>query len=437
MKLSRWFKLLLAFSVLIGTGVVLVIGGLVTMPLKMQIALAEVVAGLPLKTIEVDSIVVNDDGRLRVEGVVIRPPRPRAPTVSIAWAEFDPPSPERFLQTRELLLGSVHVNAIRIEAKNQQPPPPVAVPEGLPLTIIADRIEIVDGKYTAPADDPLGAVSVIGLNGTLQDMRWQPQLRRYEGGGVLSAEQVILGAIEVSDLTIPALMLEGDQLSFTEATVRYGDSEGTLNGKVVGLARGPVTQMDLSLSEARLEDLIQTATGEQSPLEGRLDVELRLLAGGPLERGHAQWQGDIRLRRGLLRLGEDVHWSRRAMLNMAPWVDLDDDGVRLHRMQGRVCFGRGWVQLDSLRYKSQKDRELLAWGRLDKGTMDFSVRTPPGRGRGLFKGVKLGLLVEGSTRKPGVKVVKPEDLSTPRPACAFPVEDFFPPAEAVTASTEE
>lgn len=434
---SRWFRTFLLLAVALAAVVLAAVAALVAAPLQMQVALVELAAGLPLKTIEMESIYWQPDGRLRVEGVVIRPPQPQAPTVSLAWAEFDPPPAESFLQRRELALGAVELNALQIQAHHQQPPPAPKPSLRRPLVVTAETVTLSGASYQAPADEPMSAVSVQGISGTLAPLQWIPKQRRYTGAGAIHAARLEVGSIEVTDLDLPSLTFHGDHLEIEGGTVAYGDSQGVLNGTVYRLNDGPITHLKLSLSEARLEDLIQTATGEPSPLLGRLDVELDLLAGGPLERGHAQWQGSIRLRRGRLLLGEDIHWSRRALLDVAPWVDLDGSQIHLHRLQGQVCFGRGWVQLDSLRYRSKKEKELMAWGRLEGRDMAFSVRTPHNRSRRLFKGLKLGLSIKGSTRKPAVKVVKPEELSRPRAACGLPVEVFTTPPDAITAAAVE
>jgi len=332
------------------------------------------VAGWPEGSVVLGDLEYGE--RVRLIDVELHPPKPRAPDVFIASGEVDWPDPYK-LWEKEVDLGVVQAQGVRVAARVQGG-------RGEPKTggwvLSATDLTIDDARYTAPANDKLPAILVDGIDLQVRDVWWQPKSRQIKGEGWARIAEMDLGAIDVTDLRTDSLLLTGTALELDGVLFKYGRTEAYATGRIDDLDRRAAVKLDVRLVASRVEDAIEDATGRQSPLMGWLNSDVTVEAGGDLPPGGARITGWLQLTEAHVFAGSSLRWLPKAFLDIAPWFKRGQQGwVRVGNLQGEATFGRGWVDLAYLERTSTKHRILQAWGGLEDGQVDVTVRAVPRR----------------------------------------------------------
>jgi len=373
MTWRRWLGLGLAGAIALVAGVVGGTAWLLEHPEHIG-PLASKLAGWPEGSIVLADLEVGE--RVELVGFELHPPKPRAPDVYVARGDVDWPDPWK-LWEREVDLGRVEARGVRVSARTQGGR---GEPKVGGWVLSSTQLTIDDARYTAPETDTLPAVTIEGIDLQVQDVWWQPKSRQIKADGWVRIAAMDLGAIDVTDLRTDDLHLTGTALELGGALFKYGRTEAYATGTITDLDRRAAVELNVRLVASRVEDAIEDATGRTSPLMGWLNSNVTVVAGGDLPPGGAHISGWVQLTEAHVFAGSSLRWIPKAFLDIAPWFKRGHKGwVRVGNLRGEATFGRGWVDLAYLERTSKKHRVLQAWGGLQDGQVDVTVRAVPKR----------------------------------------------------------
>jgi hypothetical protein len=336
--------------------------------------LASKLAGWPEGSIVIADLQVGD--RVELVGFELHPPKPRAPDVYVAHGDVDWPDPWK-LWEKEVDLGRVEAHGVRVSARTQGGR---GEPKVGGWVLSATQLTIDGARYTAPATDKLPAVTIEGIDLAVQEVWWQPKSRQIRGHGWAEIDGMDLGAIDVTEVRAEELALTGTALELGPTLFKYGRTEAYAEGTITDLDRRAAVELNVRLVASRVEDAVEDATGRTSPLMGWLNSDVTVMAGGELPQGGARITGWVQLTEAHVFAGSSLRWIPKAFLDIAPWFTRGHKGgVRVGNLRGEATFGRGWVDLAYLERSDEKHRALQAWGGLQDGEVDVTVRAVPKR----------------------------------------------------------
>ncbi len=364
--------------------------------------------------------------RFLVSGFTFEPPNPKAPTFSLDRATLGLEVFRRPDGRWEIDIGDGVVTGLAIEARQQRPPPPWEVQRLAVARVSAKRVRIRDARFTAPRDEPLGAVEAIGLVGVLNDVVFDPGTREVSAEGYVTGERFTTGAITLHRVNMEVFRLVKSSLHL-EGSFVFADAPATVVGDISTFHIKSAVDLSVAIDRLSLDAAVQAATGRSSPIEGRLGLRLRVTAGGDLPRGGSVVEGTGTLREGKIQLGPRTRYLVLDILTLAPWVEVGEDRkVRLADMRGRLRFERGLASLIELTYPAGQ-RTLQLDGSVSGGVFHSLVRLLPLKNRDTRPG--LGVVLEGGKDEGmNVRLATKDDVFRERP--------WLPPSDEERAAIE-
>jgi hypothetical protein len=318
-----------------------------------------------------------------------------------------PPDLRLAYEQRHLHFRWARVVGLAIQAHQQRPPPEWQVQPGELSMISADVVELWDASFDAPEDPPIGAAHVDRIYGRIDDVRYHLPRRELTGTGSLWAPEFTTASITVTDVNLPVFRAEASN-AFFEGEVMFGDTPTTITAELLNFHRKSEVTLDVAFQGAPVETVVEVASGERSPLVGRLDADLTVHAGGGLPRGGAWMEGDVSLTQARIPLGKDVGNFIKDVIRIAPWLKLSsNDDVELGDMTGRIRLNRGSVDVSRLTYQAPK-RQIELHGHIDPEDLMLVLRLVPKKDPEKKPG--LGLVMYGTPAKYLFRVAKKEDL---------------------------
>ncbi|TVQ90413.1 MAG: hypothetical protein EA397_12560 [Deltaproteobacteria bacterium] len=328
---------------------------------------------------------------LIVYGLSIEP-RDRTRTgVSIDQLVLQGPDLPRLWSNRELHVRRAVIGRMHVKARQQRPSPKRERPPNALRLLSADRVELWDGLYTAPFDDPLPAASFTGIYAEVEHMRYDPFDRTLHGLGWLAAQDLTTGDLHFSHILLPKVQAAGSTLNINRGTVRWEAVRARVSGRITAIDSRASVHLKVTLRQARIEKLVRNATGQESPVLGHADIDLDLYSGGNLPRGGGYMDAHVELSDVLIPLPPTTRGIYKDVIRLAPIARLDEeDRVVLKELEGRLSVTRGRVTLHELIYKARPP--VLIRGEIDSEDMDLYFRlvlrgdpsTHPGIGLRLF-----------------------------------------------------
>ena len=349
--------------------------------------------------------------RFAVTRFVFQPSDPIRPDWTLERATLATPEPMTQDGRWVAHLPEMRVVGLAIHAHQQRPPPPWEPTETFVHAVLADRVEIRGASFDAPPDPPLGPAGASGVTGTLTDLWFVPGAREVSGEGSVEVRSFTTGNITVTGGRLPVFRLDRSSLHI-EGTYAFAGTTGSVDGDVRTFHVRSSVDMHAVIRGAGLGEVIRVATGDTSAIDGVLDLDLRILAGGERPRGSSLLYGGVQVRDGSVQLGRRTRYLVLDALDVLPWVDLDaSNRVLLHEMSGDIEINRGSVTVKRWTYPAGK-RTLQVDGRVGQGELYLFVRLLPRPRDDLWIDERpgLGLLMWGSRDEQQFRLATPEDL---------------------------
>jgi hypothetical protein len=312
--------------------------------------------------------------------------------------------------------GALNVAGLAIHAHQQRPPEPWTPKDGVVQFILADVVHIRNASFEAPPDPPLGGASAVGIAGTLSELVFAPGRREVSASGHLRVRSFTTGNITVTDGDLRTFRLDRSTLHLG-GTYTFAGAPGTVDGEIRTFHVRSEVELRATVKGAGLNEVIRTATGDDSAIDGRLDLDLMVYAGGERPRGSSLLTGSVALREGRIQLGRNTRYVVLDALTLLPWVDLNAyNQVEFQPMDGEIELTRGRVVLKGWTYPVGK-RRIRVDGTLDDGDLYFFVRLLPREDLAeedpSRRGV--GMLMWGDRDQQQFKLATQEDLSAEQP----------------------
>lgn len=370
----------------------------------------------------------NADSELRVADIAIHPGSqlddPR--TWAVVFEQVDMIPKERFRPTvhfdrvvlgmpdlrllytkKQLYVREAWLIGMRIQAKQQRAAPKREPKENAIRLLRADTVHVWDASYDAPPDEPLPAAGVDGIFGTMTAVVFDPFSREVSGSASLFAQRFHTGTLFLHHIRIDSFEANKGDLTLSGGTLWWEGQQATVNGTILDIDTRAKVELLVRLRQARIEQMVQSATGEASPLMGSADVDLRVHSGGELPRGGGYMDAHVEVNGAILPLPKGTRGVYKDAVRLAPVARLDaDDRVHLEHMVGDLTFRRGTVYLHELIYEARIP--ILLRGEIDATEMDLLVRVVPGGDPLLNPG--LGLKLKGPLTTPQVSRATKDEL---------------------------
>lgn len=344
--------------------------------------------------------------RLKLRGLSVKPHNPEAPRLELDATSFDVPGLLGVWAGR-VDLGDVKIQGLRIDLPTRGPREhPVSLGRG-PL-LLADSITIEEASLDAPADDPLPAMRVVGLQANLVDFALRVGQGPLRGRGTVSADRYESGPVHVDDITVERVLIHGSGLDLLDAHFAIAGGQGS--GKLTINLDSPRPEIIVvaGIDDVHLDALVRQAIAGQSPVFGTLAGTITVRAGGSLPRGGAVTHANIVINDARVPLGDRLGGGAKAVLKVLPWVTLQNNELVLGPTEGALSFRRGQVTVEHLVHRHKRDLE--AWGELRRGKLDLTLHLRPRRG----DAPGVGIVVTGSRGDLEVRRAKKGELVAPR-----------------------
>lgn len=350
--------------------------------------------------------------QVAVTGFWFKPPDPMKPDWRVERATLPVPELRGSNVGRVIHFPVGRVNGLTIQAHQQRPPEPWT-PKATPIgALTAGVVHVLAASFDAPPDPPLGVARAEGIRGTLRDLVFLPGARDVSGKGEVRVARFTTGNIVVTDGVLSTFDLDHSTLRL-EGTYRFAEADGWLKGEIRTFHVRSAVDLHTTVRNANLSQVIETATGKPGNLSGRLDLDLRVEAGGERPRGASLLYGNVDVREARIQLGRDTRYLVLDALRLLPWVDLNaKNQVDLRPLKGQIELTRGRVTVQDWRYPVGK-RSIRVDGRLHAGDLYLFVRLLPRADRP--DGVPLGLLMWGTPDGQQFRMAGPDDLARAEP----------------------
>lgn len=348
-----------------------------------------------------------DTWKVVFTGVDIVPRAPLRPTIHLDRVVLGAPDLRRLWQRRELHFGEGWLIGLHIQAKQQQPAPKrERRPEAIQL-LAADTVHVWDASYDAPPDDPLPSAGVNGIFGTMHDVEYDPFSRKVSGTAALTAQRFHTGTFFVHHIDIQSFDADDGDLTLSDGTLWWEGQQARVSGTILDIDARSTVDLRVVLTHARVEQMVRSATGEQSPILGIADVDLRVHSGGDLPRGGGYMDATVRLTDAILPLPSGTRGIYKDIVRIAPIATLDEqDQVLLESMEGELRLQRGVVTVKELLYDARIP--VVLRGTVDAEAMDLYVRFVLGGDPTVNPG--RGLRLEGPLTAPNVTWATRDEL---------------------------
>jgi hypothetical protein len=350
--------------------------------------------------------------RVAVTGFWFRPTDVKKPDWRVERATIDAPEPLRSAGGWVLRSPSLIVTGLAIRAHQQRPPEPWTPKEGLVHALMVDVVQIRAASFESPEDPPLGLARATSIRGTLHDLLFLPGERLVSGKGAVKLATFTTGDITVEQGDLTTFELDRSTLRI-EGTYVFAGARGWVKGEIRTFHVRSDVDLHTILTGASVSQVIETATGSDSNLDGRLDLDLRVEAGGDRPRGASKLWGTVAVNEGRIQLGRDTRYVVLDALRLLPWVDLNAyNQVELRPLEGRIELQRGRVTLMDWRYPVGK-RSIQVDGTVEAGDLYLFVRLLPREDRP--DGRPLGLMMWGTAKQQQFKLADRDALARPDP----------------------
>lgn len=415
-----WVVLLMSlFCVLVGGTAEFV--DRVTAPRGVEKLLGRVLEKVPVK-IYLDRFEVLPKGSwsnlsswtLRLYDLKIRTTDPKQPDFDVAGAYIDLPRIYKEEGKWVFHMKDLAVYGLLMHMHKQRPPPPWEPSDGPVLAIRADRGLVYNMTFWADEDAPLPELRINGITGAVNDLEYKFSHRELSMHGSAVGKELLVSVVRADQLEAHTFVMDKSNIFF-QGRGKFGNSSIVVDeGTVKNLMILPKTQIHMVVKGADLGDAITRATGQRSPVEGILDGQLTMRAGGELPRGKSIIEGDAVIRRGRVILSPRTRYIILDAIRILPWVKLNaKNEVVLERMDGGIRFSDGVVELHRLHYPIGK-RELEVNGRIGSEDIFMMVRLNPiARYRGIRPGI--GMILEGPGGEQKFRIALRDDLMKDEP----------------------
>jgi hypothetical protein len=309
----------------------------------------------------------------------------------------------------------LRVSGLAIDAHQQRPPPPWEPKTPWIRQIQAEVVEIWDASFHAPEDPPIGAAAALGIRGRIAELAFDPGQREVSGQGELWLSSFTTGDITVTQGHLTKFELDRSTLRLG-GSFQFAGARGEVDGEIRTFHVRSEVALHAQIAGASLHEVIETATGDPSALDGNLDLDLTVEAGGDRPRGASRLVGSVKLRDGFLQLGRDTRHLVLDVLDVLPWIDLNaKNQVQLRPLHGEIELNRGTVIAKDWSYPVGK-RDLRVDGTIADGDLWLFVRLLPPRGvEDYAERTGAGLLIWGSSDAQRFKLASREDLTRSDP----------------------
>lgn len=371
-----------------------------------------------------------------VTGLSFTPLDPKKPDWRVARGTLPLPqvAPEPGWRRAALHWSSLDVDGLVITAHQQRPPPPWRPARQVVTRLSADVVRLRRASFEAPEDAPLGRAQVHGIAGEVRDVVFDPGAREVSGTGRLAAVDFVSGAIVFTELDLPTFVLDRSTLRF-DGTFAFGGRRGTLEGAIHTFHVKPRVAIRAQLADASVAQVVRSATGRDSPVSGRLDLDVRVEAGGERPRGCSRITGEVGLREGRIQLDPRTRYLVLDLVRLAPWVTLNAyKEIELADANGLVTLTRGTFTLRDLRYPAGR-RQIRLDGTIGTDALWLLVRLLP---RDMFDGddrLGLAVAVEGQGQRQQVRLAARSDVFRPTPWLPRAWEDAGGPPDGLPCGT--
>lgn len=323
------------------------------------------------------------------------------------------------------------VTDLKIVAFKQRPPPPWTPAEPMLALLSGDRIDVRRGSFSAPEDPPIGRAEVQGIHGVVRNIRYLPGTREVSADGQITVRSFTTGNVTATRISLPVFKIERSTMNFA-GDFCFGEACGTLEGRIRDFHIKSAVNIKVDLRDVPVDEVVRTATGEDSPVDGRLDLVLSVEAGGSRPRGASEMNGTARLRDGRILLDRKTRYVVLDLIRLAPWVKLDAyNRVLLGDMQGRIRLSRGEANLKELTYPAGR-RTLRIDGTISSDMLHLMVRLLP-RDPDSDR-IGLGVVLTGSADSQKVRLVRRADVDRPDPWMPLVVPDRVLEADGTDAA---
>ncbi len=285
--------------------------------------------------------------KLSIAGLHVRSTMADGPEVEASRIVVSVPDLVRAWARRELAFHEIRTTGLTIRAHHQRSSRGFTASRSALSLISAQILELSDARVLVDPDPPLGHVEVIGITGTLRDVRYLPGTQGLHGKGTLEANTFQSGSLQLRRVVVGEVHADGDRVVLKDAHFRLAGGRGTLEGSIDHLHHRPAIAFDIDLASARFEKLVGSASGKTSPLAGNVDADLRLHAGGDIPRGEARFAGRVTLTDARFTFADRAKPLTVNVVDALPFVKLDEDKrLLLPPLTGDVSFRRGRVDLE-------------------------------------------------------------------------------------------
>ena len=393
----RWLVRACGLAVVAGTlgGVAAVLGAryardVWTDPARRSALLSRVLDGTGV-AVELGDVEVVESDRwvLLVERLHVQT---AAVDVRASHAETGIPAVLPMLLFGRFDLGDVRVDGLSVTVPRR--PLPAATGGGWPLRVVIDHLLVRDGTLALPASGGLPEARATGVRADLRKVRVVGGTGLVGGRGQVEVRSWRTGAIEVDQVVMSDVRLSRGRyrLGGGRLQIAGGGAEGSVVIDGVDGKR-PAVHAELRLRDGDLATLVQAATGQRSPVSGRLSGTFTVDTGGDRGPGEGRTLAEVRLEDGALLLGPAVPSALRAALKIAPFLELRHGKVWLGPTEASLRFSGGRVDIDRLVHEG-KGRPLAARGSVVGRELDLVVRLVPRKKADRRKGT--GLVVGGT-----------------------------------------
>ncbi len=344
--------------------------------------------------------------RVIVSGIDVAPHEPDRPSVHIARLTVSSPELLRAWLNRDLRFADVSIVGLDVHAKHQHEPTAWTPHKTALDRFSVDEFDVWDASVRVDADGPLAEVDLRRVDGHVTGLVYEPATRAIFGVGSLSATSLKDGGACLVALEIPKATATGHHLEWTDGTFTFGGGKARLDGAIDSLDDHPTVLLKLKFEHVDVGAVVASATGNDSPLQGRLSADLDVHAGGALERGKAWAEGTVALSGASVMLAPDTKQVVRRLLKASSFVEVNDNGhVLLEDLTGTLKLQRGRVDLIDLRYHSPR-RELDFQGVIDDKVYDLNVKLLPRSDDAKREGVGLNFAGVAGSRDVKVRLLR-------------------------------
>jgi len=302
-------------------------------------------------------------------------------------------------------LGSVEVTDLHVTRARGMPRPASA---GGSARVVVDRLRVRNGRISLPElpDVPLPRTEVTGIDVDLRAVSMVLGRGMSGGKGRLSVAKWRSGAVSASQISVDSITLRRDGIRLRDGRFHIAGGAGA---GIVDLTQSPGKPMQvhaqLQVKDIRLEHLVATATGNESPLTGVVAGKVDIQVDG--RQAGATTKLDVEVKDGALLLGPEVSPALRRALKVAPFLKLQGGKVWLGPTEAQLTLQPGRVEVERLVHQG-KARALAAQGTVTSGKLDLVVRLVPRRRADTRAG--FGIQVTGPAGNLDVRRAKSEDL---------------------------